>query len=474
MLAGKFLFLTSVTTAQNTVMPIVMAALLLDSGIVGIWYLLGVILGNDRVKSSARNEMYQLVGTVILAMMIIGFMLAYGSSFFNVLSGTALMKPTAIGSLCTSLMSQSQLDLLGSPSGITGVASLLSGPQNPSGTQFEGICSLVQAAGIPTTDPTNVIDYPLAATATILANITNQTAANLESSFTFDAFIGFLATLRPSNWICQDDTDIDSTCIEPSPLAAPPSFEFNYYFQPFGGYDLLLTNLGTLGVLLTTAVEICCAQLDFLVICLYLWPYLLFIGLVLRATLFTRPLGGLFIAAALSIVLILPVSYAIEYLALAQPNLSNLGLTYGFTPATSIYPSMDSNGHAVIPYTINFFVQPNMKEIISTNGCWPSGGLEAGEIADIATLLIPGESILTGIISSIFVYQAPTVYVPEYCPPPQALSIFFELLQAYGLMGISIYLLPLLNIVILLTAMRGLSGLMGGDTELAGLARLIP
>ncbi len=486
LLAIKFLLSLSGTpggsfiTAQSTIMPVVAAALLLDSTIVGIWYLLGVVLSNDRVKSSARSEMYQLVGTIILAMILIGFMTAWGNMFFNILGKTNLMKPATMDSLCQNIMGTTQLYFLGGPSNpkTPGVNSILSG--NPTGTVFEGICGIVHNAANGGGTLTEQIDYPIAAAATILANVTNQTATNLNSAFTFDAFVGFMTFLKPSSWVCISATGLDSQCFLPVAEAAPATFEFEYYFQPFSGYDLLLTNLGTLGTLLTTALEMCTAQLNFIVICLYIWPFLLFIGLVLRSTLFTRPLGGLFIAIALTIVLVFPAIYAIEYLSLANPDLTTLSATYNFNPTPALQTGSTASGTYGGDYTINFFVQPNMENIIINNGCWPEGignvgGLAAAEAEDIGSLLFPGYSIVTGIIG-LATTGAPNIILPSNsgCQSPQVLSIFFQLLNAYGIMGIDIYILPLLNIIITITAMRGLSGLMGGDTELAGLARLVP
>jgi hypothetical protein len=486
MLAGKFLLATtggtaaaaSFTTVQSEVMPIVVAALLIDSCIVAIWYFLGVILNNDRVKGSARSEAYQLVGTAILAMIIIGVMLMFGSLFFNVLGASTLMSPPAISSMCQNVMITTQLDLIGMPNtqqitSNTDSPSLLSGPSTPT-TQFAGICGIVQSASA-SPSLTEQIDYPLAAAATILANITNQTAANLQYAFSFDAFIGFLSVLKPFGGICVTLTGFSSQCFIPVPEEVKPVFQLGYIFQPYGGYDVLLTNLGTLGALLTTALEMCSAQLNFIVMSLYIWPYLLFIGLVLRATLFTRPLGGLFIAAALAIVLIFPISYAIEYLALAQPITTATGATYGFNPQTSLEASVPpSTGN----YVINFFVQPNLKGIINNvdasygDNCWRDN-LEADEFGDLATLLVPGVSIVS-LIVQLSKAGLPGIVLPYNCKPATAMAIFYQFINAYGIIGISVYVLPLLNIMVALTAMLGLSGLMGGDTSLAGLARLIP
>jgi hypothetical protein len=472
MLAGKFLFTASFTAVQSEVMPIVAAALLLDSGIVAIWYFLGVLLSNEGVKRSARNEAYQLVGTMILAIIVIGFMLIFGSLFFNVLSTTALMSPTAISGMCQNVMGTTSLVLIGSPSNpnTKNTGSLLYGPET-STTQFEGICGIVKSASA-SPSLAEQIDYPLAAAATILANITNQTAANVNYAYTFDAFIGFLASVKPSIGICATATGYTSLCFADPEAAVQPVFDLDYVFQPYGGYDLLLTNLGTLGVLLTTALEMCNAELNFIVMSLYIWPYLLFIGLVLRATLFTRPLGGLFIAASLAIVLVFPATYAIEYLTLARPISSSTGTAYGFNPQTSLPANvLPSTGN----YVLNFFVQPNLKGIIKNNdGCWPyDDSLIGAEVGDIAFLFIPFGSLLTGVVGSAMT-GVPNVYLPNNCHYGSALTIFYQLLNAYGIIGMIIYVLPLLNIVIALTAMRGLSSLMGGDTELAGLAKFMP
>ncbi len=471
MIAGKFLFVTSFTTAQSYIMPVVIVALLLDSAIVGIWYLIGVILGSDRAKSAARSELYQLVGTFILALIIISFMTVYGGVFFSVLGqSTQLMSSAAINSLCANVMRTSPLSLIGSSN------SLLSSPTTSSGLAFKGICGVVSDANSQNPDLTTRIDYPLAAAATIIANITNQTAANVNAAFIFDAYLGFLNSVKPSFWVCTDDSNVDSQCLLPIEGALPPLAEFQYYFMPYAGYDLLIQNLGTFGNLLTTSVELLSAQLYFVVMCLYIWPYLLFIGLVLRSTLFTRPLGGLFIAVALVMVLVFPATYAIEYLSLSNSNISNSAAIYGFNSITQIQSLSTASG----TYTLNFFVQPNMKNVISNNGCWPSdGNLLGAEVEDLDVLLVPFYAIGSEIVG-LFTSSgqvgtfAPDLALPQTCYYKDATKIFYQFLNAYGIMGIDIYLLPLLNIIIAISSLRGLSGLMGGDTDLAGLARLVP
>ncbi len=500
---SAFLLLTNFTATKSAMLPLVFAALLLDSAIVAIWYMLGSVLGNDRAKSAARNEAYQLVGTAILLMVVIGVMLIFGSAFYNLLGSTRLMNPSAISTMCHNIMSTTSLGVIG-PTG-----SLLSNPTTPS-TQFEGICGVVDSASS-SPDITEQIDYPLAAVGTLMANLTNQTAANLDYSFSFDAFLGFLSGISPSASVCVGA--LFTQCFVAVPEAPPPAFRLSVYFSPYAGYELLLNNLATLGVLLTTAIEALVAQLNFIVIAMYIWPYLLFIGIVLRATMFTRPLGGLFIAVAVVTVLIFPAVYTIEYLSLAGQVSSSAGAAYGFNPVTALpgkdiaicpgqgpamcggvqasctgsipyapvcpsgaTPTCTSSGSTrVTPtcnYTINFFIMPNVKNIMKVNSCWQDNILVA-EGADIGFLLIPFGSLVSLLINNP-IANPPNIFLPARCDPKDAIKVFYQLIDVYGIMGIGIYVIPLLNLIISLTAVLGISGLLGGDTELAGLAKLVP
>ena len=99
----------------------------------------------------------------------------------------------------------------------------------------------------------------------------------------------------------------------------------------------------------------------------------------------------------------------------------------------------------------------------------------ASEAGDIYSLLLPGIGIWNSLknIYSVANYGMPAIDLPVNCKPQAALNTFFALLNAYGLIGIDAYLLPLINLVIFITSVIGLSGLFGGDTELAGLSKLV-
>ena len=239
---------------------------------------------------------------------------------------------------------------------------------------FPGLCALVSSTS---TDITTKLDYPISATSVVIANLTNQTAANLNSSFTIDAWIGFLGALSPQLNLCIDKPPAAVPCLIPNPILSP-LFELRYTNTPYAGYSMLINNLGTFGALLNFSVQSFVAQLLLLTIFLYTWPYLLFGGLVLRSTIFTRRIGGLLMAAAIAGLMIFPMVYAFEYLSIGNgiqqtavggtsSNAVVANAIYGFNAVTALPGAGNGN------YVINFFVQPNIKTIANTLNCWPGG-----------------------------------------------------------------------------------------------------
>ena len=483
---------SSLPNAYTQLMPLVILALLVDVMIVVIWYYIGVALNNSGIKTSAKGEFYQFIGTCIMIAIIIAVLVFASSAFYSVMGASALMKPAAISAMCSNIMGTTSLDIIGKTN------SLLSGPQTSSGTgNFPGLCTLVASNTLTAGngDITTKLDYPLSATAVVIANLTNQTAANLNYSFTVDAWIGFLSRLSPMLNLCIDPQTQGVSCMIPNPVLAP-LFILKYTNTPYSGYYILTSNLATFGSLLNFSVESFIAQLLLVTIFIYIWPYLLFVGLILRSTFLTRRIGGLLIAAALAGLLIFPMVYSFEYLAIGngmQQTVSSsssptgYNSIYGFNAVTSLPGNTAvNNGN----YVINFFVQPNIKTIANALNCWPGGasgsiltygtpvppGLWYSEMWDIFALALPGKSTwnaVKNLVSAAPLTSAPALELPVNCVPSAALNTFYALLNAYGLIGLDSYLLPLINLVIFITSVIGLSGLFGGDTELMGLSRLV-
>ncbi len=454
--------LSSFSSANSNLLPLVFLAIVLDVVIVGIWYVIGVVLHNNSVKKSAIGEMYQAFGTAVLAFIVIFVVLTFSSVFYSALDTTSLMNSSTLGGICTSLTTQSGLTLLGSGSG-----SILETSTN------NGICNIV-SDGSSSPSVTQMADYPLAASGVVLANLTDQTAQNLNSLFVFDAYLGFLEKLQPTM----------SWCIGPFtncaiPLVPTPNIRFRVSFSanPFAGYKMIYLGANQMITLFSTAVEAFVAQLSLTEVFLFAWPWLLFGGLLLRATFFTRKIGGLMIAVALGAIIIYPAVFSLEYLAMGNGLSTGYNSTYGFNSITSLPGQNNGN------YALNFFVQPNMASVLNDNGngCYVSGSapISTLEGADISYLLIPFSSVFSGIVGSFgsFISSVPSFYLPypglSSCSPSEASALVFRVTEAYGIAGVTAYFLPIINIIITLSAIIGLSGLIGGDVSLAGLSRLI-
>jgi hypothetical protein len=445
---------TTFGSAQSQLMPLILAALLLDFVIVVLWYLIGVIISNSSVKQSAIGELYQFVGTAILVLLVVGVIYIAATVFTQSFTGTGPFSTQSISAACSALQGQSSLLAIGA---------LLSTPFNT--------CQLVsnpQQSGV-----TSQVDYPLAASTVITGYTAYATALNLNSVYLVDSYMRFLTKLQPTIGYCGQMYQSKSNPLaSPFKIIAPggltsvgkspctprvTNINYTFYIQlssyPYDGYDMLSGSLGTLATLMSTALGIFIAEMMTSSILLYIWPVLLFLGIALRGTPFTRRLGGLLIAIAVVAVLVYPTLFAMEYV------------------------SVQNSG-------ADLFNQPSAQSIAMSQGCWPGAGLLGEESLDIGYLATGGpivSQIYTifsggvvepgGPLNSLFIYT-PNSFIPFTCTPPQALGTVLGLFNAYGAIGVTGFFLPILNLIIAFTAIRALSGMLGGDTDLAGLSKL--
>ena len=451
------LMFSSLSSVQSSLLFLVFIALFVDSVILAVWYLIGSLLNNSTVRASARNEFYQLAGTAILIFVVVFFIVLAGNLFYSSLSGTRLMNPTTISNTLVGLTENTQLSLLSGPPSL-----VLPGPSS----QYPGLLALTYDAEYDTSQ-TARLDYPLVATSVVLANLTNQTATNLNEFYYLDAFIGFMSTLKPESMFC---VSVGTPCYFPLPTSEN-LFWLEIDYVPYTGYSMAYSSMRVLGLILTLAFESFVAQLLSYTILLYLWPYLIFIGLILRATFFTRKIGGLLIAVAIASVLILPAVFSMEYLSLGNGVPAYAPSAYGFNPTTSL-PARSGSGN----YILNFFVEPSIGAIATHNGCYPIINgyptILGSELADVAITFVPFASILLPAVGH-FLSSPSNFYLPVGCGSSNLLHTLFDSLNLYGIIGITAYFMPLINMLIFLSAIQGLSGLMGGDTSLGGLRNLI-
>jgi hypothetical protein len=483
-LANILLQTSTLPNAEAQLVPLLVLALMLDALIVAIWYYIGVALNNSAVKGSAKGEFYQFIGTVIMVGIIIGSLAFLSTVYYSTLGLTKLMSPSTISTLCQNIQSSSQFNLIG------GTNSVLQGATTGT-SAFPGICSLVNQNSNPSV--TQELDYPLAATSVVIANLTNQTVTNYNASFTFDAWLGFLSQLKPTLGLCFDKPPLAEACIVPNPYDAP-LFDLDLSFVPYAGYSLISNNLLAFGQLMSLSVASFTAQLLLITIFIFIWPWLLFGGFILRSTFFTRRIGGLLIAIALAGLLVYPAVFAFEYTALGNGvpsaagttnSVTGLNSTYGFNAITPLPGATSTVGNSIPSnYIVNFFVEPSIKGITTYYGCWPSGtvlgvtthGLLGSEAVDIGTLLLPLASVISSVryITGFALGSAtPSFPLPIACTPSGAISSFFALLNAYGIIGLSSYLIPIVNLIITVSSIIGLSELFGGDTSLAGLSSIL-
>ena len=127
---------------------------------------------------------------------------------------------------------------------------------------------------------------------------------------------------------------------------------------------------------------------------------------------------------------------------------------------------------------INFFVLPDIGQALSYYSCEPTL-LMGYEAAFAAYYLIPGFGIATGLLSGAFGFVGQLPVTPlsfggaGACSPGNAIHSVLMLTNVYGIMFVDGVLLPLLNILIALSAVSGFAVLFGGDTDILGLSRLI-
>ncbi len=296
-------------------LPVVFIGIVLGFLIVSVHYILGTALQNKKVTSSAVGELAQVIGAAVVAVIVIGILYFVGTSEFSFVS---LISPSSVSLLCTQFSSSS--------------VNFLSGA--PTNTICDSASSVLSGTG----GITDSLDYGLFSSYAIVANITNQAANNLNSMYIFEGWIGFLSKFTSITEICEPAQD----CWLPY---APRAFGLNISYSPLAGYASLSTVTAPLEAEASLTFYLLFMQMFVILMLLYAWPYLLAAGLIMKATFFTRRLGGLLMAMALSAVLILPLMYVLEYTAFSNLSLGPIGATN--LPNAPVYESLP-NGNVII------------------------------------------------------------------------------------------------------------------------------
>lgn len=517
--------ITNSYQAFTSWLPAVFAAILLSFALTSVYYLIGVVLNNQKAKTMAITEFWQAVGTAILVIVIVWVLGVFGATLTSTKS--LVVSPTAISNVCTAApLADSQFQFTSSTYTYPG--------GQPSPTNI--VCSdIVEKAAKSNNINTN-LDYGLAAAYVISANMTNQTLGNLNSLYYFEGTSGWLRSLKSLTVFCvgypTPPSGLASALQCANPLNGNDAFKIMYSYTPFVGYYYQRVSLPPVEITASLIFYLFFLQMTGILVMLYWWPYLLAAGILLRTFSYTRRAGGLVIALVMVVLVIYPIMYLFEYTSLSngnqlcQYNPSGIVSTLTPTPATTTGPGscieliganslpdmainelpLSSPGPAAgsassmasaIQYNIDFFNFPRVSEVLNYYGCYPdSSNLLAMEMLYSSEYLIPGlgagTSVVTGglsgFIGSIVGGEgaAPT-HLPILpaiitggqqqnwnCFTPQNMVAADEAIwHVYGVMAVTGFIVPILNVLIALSAVVGLSGLLGGDTNIIGLGRFV-
>jgi hypothetical protein len=461
-------------------LPIVALAIVLSISITAAYYIGGVILNNNKIKASAIGELGQAIGAAIIMVAVIAAIAFFETGQLSLVSAVT---PSSMGTVCGQLagsnviLLQSQAVVDGEPTLTNAVCEQIGefgGPSGEAGT----------AQGASSPSLTQRIDYGLLADYVITANVTNQASENLNSLYIFESWLGFLAHFNATTAVCALN------------CAIPMTVKVTVSSLPLYGYDKLGTFTNPMEFEANVTFYILFVQLLVIAVFLFAWPYLIAAGMILRASFFTRRLGGLLIAIGVVVVLIYPLMCVLEYSASSSNQLSPIGASNLPVSATTLNTMAINEQRPDGTNTIygssgmNFFILPNAWEVVNYYGCLPSVGsgshallptnLLGAEAAFSAMYLIPGVSIGTAILSSVGGLVGALPYVPPLalgivgnCTPPNAMSTMLALLNLYGVAFVTGIFMPLVNLLVALAATTSLSKLFGGDTDLMGLSKLI-
>ena len=192
--------------------------------------------------------------------------------------------------------------------------------------------------------------------------------------------------------------------------------------------------------------------------------------------------------------------------SLPEMAIHELPLQYSFTDEYSANPQYPD----AKTYQLSFFNMPNTAEVLNYYGCYPRNknapyapDILGKEIQFSAEYMFPaaglgaafGEHVsldpislitaLFGAIGHLAGGEPPSQFtLPQALPfvPPHSFYCYYpygmatstlSTINVYGVMAVAGFIVPLFNVLITLSGILGLSGLLGGDTNLVGLARFI-
>jgi len=228
----------------------------------------------------------------------------------------------------------------------------------------------------------------------------------------------------------------------PLPDVYPAEWAIGLSFQPYAGVTMLSDAISLMMPFLFGWISSYIAQ-GFMLAMIRdaLFPILLVLGIILRTFFFTRKIGGLLMAIALCLYTIYPMMY-IVFADYVVPNPNNIWLDrYDVWTCTCDLKPYD----------------------IGAGTTWGSGA---------ATLSIGNDNCP---VTLCLIDLIPMVFLGI---GPNMISMFmtnwlFVVAALIGRTMVAAMFIPLLVVIVTVSASKGLSPLFGGDVEIAGLTHLI-
>ena len=439
-------------------LPVVVLAVMLSIGIVVGYYLLGMLLNNSQMRSGAINEFSNVIFTIVIVVIILAIFNFIGNATY----ATAVIPRSVPQSICNTLQN-ANLNFISTSTQYNSPA--------------EQICaSLINnnaGAGL-----TPNIDYPLASTYLIIANLTNQSVTNLNAVYVFGSYINFLGSFVATDSICVPN----ETCLLGTFGSEAVGFTAIVSFSPFAGETSVAYTMRAFTTQSTLIFTSFMLQLIGIIVMLFMWPYLLAAGIILRSTFLTRRLGGLLIAICIGGLLVFPLVFLAQYAGLTNANLVPIGSNTFNSMNSNAIPilainGLDNNGNLVVynSNSINFYVFPRADYAIHAAGCWPHVDLLTQELAIVTTYIAPGYGLAVGLsnLAGSLGSFTTTALLPTSCNTAASINSLYALANIYGIMSIIGIFFPLMDLLIGISAIIGISDLIGGSTSLIGLERLL-
>ncbi len=522
--------------------PIIFIASLLGVMLAGVYYFIGYLLNNQRIKTAAVSELVQAGGSIVLVIVIIAVLYMLGSSDFSFGTFLGPSGSASISNICNTYLNYQNPQYPVYLNSNSFDKNYFSSSPSTLPEPTTAVCQYIigSPANKVSIDPlTRNIDYGMAATYVVIANMTNQSLYELNAVYNLDSVLFFLRNLKSYVGFCMP---VD--CAVPE---GPTALNLMVMYSPFQGYAFQRSIMPTIVTQASLTLYMQSLELLIIIILLIFWPYLLGAGIVLRTIPFTRRAGGLIVAATIVGVIIFPTVFLIEYGAL-----SNMGTSQTFIGASQIpgialcgfSPTPTSGGYSVLwcytsantlktsyiykgtqparypdtisactgalstsngeyvsgnPYSnqpscfvkkqLSLYAYPDAAGIMSFYFCYPTGPTVMPVEFEIITetliqgALLPATAIV-GLFSNTVNFQSnPLVNfimsggIAGGCfskiGPHNVVATLTSLVNMYGIITVSGFIIPILNLLIMLSAMTGISSLIGGETSIIGLSRFL-